>query len=466
MKKYYTENNVLNVLLFTLGIGLLVCFTLRLWVPVVVICGILIFNLIYFSVNNLSRLIVFAMVLSFSPKSLYIGYPFLVLMFIYAVITNIFNNRHIYRADAITASWAFIILLGGVTIYKWQYPWLGIQWYMALAVLPLMIYLIIRSINRTDMLWIIQQGLPSIYTTIVAFTFIQILVLLADQDFAINTHNIMKFHGLSLPGNGSNRLAGILAFVAILGFTSYPICKGAWVKNLVLSATAIFALIFSFVIMSRGAILALIAATIAFIFIKLKKQQRTPKISKVAIILLTIIIIAFSIKPFIDIMSYRMQIAKFDYASIYRLILWYNSIVLIIQNPILGSGPGQHPFEILNESHEDPHNIVLRYGVDFGGISILFLLLILVYPLFILYKINKKDKIIGQFLIGVFIPPTIYIITHSLMEYLISSRGFSPFFWFYWAIFIVIVKDSMLTRKLYHIYIENTGDKNRKHDCV
>jgi O-antigen ligase len=165
-------------------------------------------------------------------------------------------------------------------------------------------------------------------------------------------------------------------------------------------------------------------------------------------------------------MSYRMQIAKFDYASIYRLILWYNSIVLIIQNPILGSGPGQHPFEILNESHEDPHNIVLRYGVDFGGISILFLLLILVYPLFILYKINKKDKIIGQFLIGVFIPPTIYIITHSLMEYLISSRGFSPFFWFYWAIFIVIVKDSMLTRKLYHIYIENTGDKNRKHDCV
>lgn len=151
-----------------------------------------------------------------------------------------------------------------------------------------------------------------------------------------------------------------------------------------------------------------------------------------------------------------MKIAKFDYSSIYRLILWYNSIESIINNPIIGTGPGQHRFEIITDSHEDPHNFILRYGVDFGGLSLLIVLIILAYPFILLYKTYKKDKNLGLFLISIFIPPSVYIIFHSLMEYLISSRGFSPLFWFYWAIFTVIMKDEVLSQKLYSINNANT----------
>jgi hypothetical protein len=387
------------------------------------------------------------MFLNLIPKGMNVSYPLLLLTFFFLVVERRFRKEKVINLDVVTISWLGIFALGVLTIAKWHNMFFGLQWFMALSIIPFVLWVLVSNEYITDdgIKWILERGIPFLFCVIVIETIFDFIKILIAQDTIFNIFNIMIFRRLTIPNNGSNRLADMLVFISVFGFTSAQLWKGKWIKNNSMNIIITISLVMSFLIMSRGALIALLVSILAYVWgqFQIKKEI---KILPIVLSLSTVLVI---MKPFVDKLIFRMQ-HLVDLSTLFRFILWNDSIIQI-KNSIIGTGPGQYIYKVMTEQHDDPHNLFLRYGVEFGGISIVFLSIIIITLFYAFIRQYKKNKNIAMAIYMIFIPPILGTFVHGQMDYVISSRSYGPFFWLIWSMAMHIISNEEKAKKLLSI---------------
>ncbi len=327
-----------------------------------------------------------------------------------------------------------ICILGIATINRWSSIFSGIQWIHALAVFPLLFYIAIHNnyINKNDINVLLNSGLPLILAFIVIETYVDFISRLMQQDSFFSISNLYAFRGLSIPGNGSNRLAGMLAFFSTILILNNEKWKGRQIKNCFIWFTIYLALFIPFIMISRGALIFFITASIIYFSVKFLSDRKV----KLFHILSFILIMLLASKPFIDQLIFRLKNVKYDISTLSRLILWNNSLEQIKNNIIIGKGPGQVVYRALSDRLEDPHNMFLRYGVEFGGISILLILIILVYPFIVFVKNRTHNNIEAMKSFLILAPALLGTLVHSQIDSTFTSRNSGIVIWILWAIMV------------------------------
>jgi len=197
-------------------------------------------------------------------------------------------------------------------------------------------------------------------------------------------------------------------------------------------------LFISLFIMSRGAIVSLFAMATAYL-IGLFYAKRNINILPMLVIILLILIV---MQPFISTLIERFQRSKYDLATLYRLAMWWDALKFMQRNPIFGAGPGQYHYQQFEAmKHDDPHNMFLRYGVEFGSVSVLPLLVITLLPCFFFLRYMKTNRTGAMNVYLCFAPPLIGTFVHSLIDYIINSMSFGPFYWLTWSISVYLMKN-------------------------
>jgi O-antigen ligase len=153
----------------------------------------------------------------------------------------------------------------------------------------------------------------------------------------------------------------------------------------------IFSLVLTF---SKGAWLSGIAPIIYIsIFILYKKYKyRLFFLIPFSLLLLTIISSTFTLQMINNLdMAIKYRLTKSEYTNTMRTNYIYDSITLIIQNPIFGVGPKAYRHATIKDGLQntsDPHNALLWVGAELGFISLLSLLLIMI----LVFKYLKSNR--------------------------------------------------------------------------
>jgi len=420
----------------------------QMWVPIIVLFGIAMLVLILLLFRNRPEIIIFiSILLNFAPAPsiMKASYVLMCITFLYLLLTRLYRKQQIISFDVVNVSWLIIILLGIITIAKWRFLYLGIQWYATLAIIPFMLYVLIQDeyISNEGQQWILLRGLPFLFGFIVLEAIIAFMSILLQNDLNVSAFTFALFRKLSIPGNGSNRLADILIFIAVFGYTSMELWKGRWLKNIVMKFIVVSAFFIALTMMSRGSLVGLFMAVITFVFGKMLTDRKI-KILPIIISLLTVL---FLLRPFISQIIFRMQNIKVDFSTLYRLSMWWDCLVQIKNGIFIGTGPGQFPYRIFNEIHDDPHNMFLRYGVEFGGISIILMMAILAYPVYLFLKKYRSDPKTTMAIFLLFAPALLGTLMHSQIDYIINSKSYGPFFWLMWAICIKMLSSNVQLNK-------------------
>jgi O-antigen ligase len=429
------KQNALLIAFGTFGFILLIMFINRLWVPIILTVGIFLFFIVFLNLRKRPEiLIVISIVLNYIPKGTRVGYTLLVVTFLYLLTKKLLENKIKYKIDIVKISWLIIIVLGLLTIPMWNNILSGLQWYAALAIVPLLLYILIidEYISQEAIQWLMRYGLLWIFSFIVAEATVAALIILIKQDTFFSVPNIMTFHGLEIPGNGSNRLAGLLVFISLFGLLSKKLWEGSWLKNTIVYFVLYFSMILTFLMVSRSALVSILSAGIVYIIAKIAYEKKV----KIKSIVIAAIVILISAKPFIDHLVFRMKNVSIDASTLSRLMVWKSCIIQIKNGIVLGAGPGQFAFKDIFQLLDDPHNMFLRYGVDFGGVSIIFLMVILAYPLLIFVKKYRSNSADAMRVFLTFAPPLVGTVLHSMIDSTFTSRSTGPLLWLVWAIFV------------------------------
>jgi O-antigen ligase len=418
------------------------------WVPIIALFGIAILVLILLLFRNRPEIIVFiSIILNFAPAPLMItaSYVLMFMVSFYLFLIRIIRNQKVISFDIVNVSWLAIMLLGLFTVTKWNYKYLGLQWYTTLAIIPFILYVLIQDdyISKDGIKWILVKGIPFLFGFIVIEAIFAFMSVLLQNDLNVSAFTFSLFRKLSIPGNGSNRLADILIFIAVFGYTSMELWKGRWLKNIVMQFIIISAFFIALTMMSRGSLVGLFMAVITFIFGKMLTDRKI-KILPIIVSLLTVL---FVLRPFINQIIFRVQNIKVDFSTLYRLSMWWDCLVQIKDGIFVGTGPGQFPYRIFNEIHDDPHNMLLRYGVEFGGISIILLMAILAYPFYLFLKKYRSDPKTTMAIFLLFAPALLGTLMHSQIDYIINSKSYGPFYWLMWAICIKMLSSKVHLNK-------------------
>jgi len=288
-----------------------------------------------------------------------------------------------------------------------------------------------------ELRWILDRGLPLVFLFVVGETLIAAIIIAVQQQSLNNWVGIYSFRKLMIPDNGSNRLAALLVFISVFNYTKNVTCRREMASETRTVIVSLVALGLSLLIMSRGAIVGLGVAIAAFVLGKIIKDRR---ISVVPIIVMMLVLFVVA-KPFIDEVIFRMQNVRFDMSTLYRLGMWQQSILSIGRNLVIGSGPGQRSYDIMNEQHEDPHNMVLRYGVEYGGIAALLIVVILLYPVILYIRLFRRDPSYAKKLFLVFSPALLGVTVHAQMDFVITSKSFGPLYWLVWSMQLRALRD-------------------------
>jgi hypothetical protein len=327
------------------------------------------------------------------------------------------------------------MLLAMLTIGKWSQLKLGLVGTIQLVIVPFLLYLLVNCKGfKIDTNIVLNKGFPLLAAVLSLSTF-AVMAIKTQENISLG-FDIMGFHNIEVLNTPSNRLAGLLVFLSLVIYTT----KSLWAKNWVIEKAKYF-LIFSslglsFVIISRGAIVSLLLAIILMTFGQIFYDNR----SKIWKTLFMVALILPIVKPFWDMFYFRMTNVKLDFSNLFRLSMWWDALMKIKAGPFIGTGPGQYLFNNFTNRTNDPHNMFLRYGVEFGGVSIIVLLILIFMPLFYLYRLKNNDGQKFKELFFIFIPPLAAALLHSQIDIIITSPSYGFAFWLFWAIFVQKVR--------------------------
>jgi O-antigen ligase len=292
--------------------------------------------------------------------------------------------------------------------------------------------------SREKIKWLISTGLPILCLVLFVSAVSVLLVILLRVENLSEVIDLNIFRRMAIPDNGSNRLAGLLVFICGFLFCSRQLWSGGFTLRLLLKVTMVGSFLISLFIMSRGAIISFFTMSVAYatgMILGRKKIRVVP-------IVLSLVVILLVMQPFVINLVDRMKRVKVDYATYFRLAMWGDALLFMQKNPVIGAGPGQYRYQQFEAmKHDDPHNILLRYGVEFGAISSILILVIFVMPIYYFYVCYKKSNVVAVSTYIYLAPPLIGTAVHSMMDYIIPSMSFGPLYWTVWSIAIYLLKN-------------------------
>jgi O-antigen ligase len=328
-------------------------------------------------------------------------------------------------------AWISIGMLIILTLPRWVDLISGFKGTVILFAGPALISYIILNILDGAGINKLVHGIPFVFLIIA----IQLSVILINkQFFQTDTviSNVFTSHKLNIGWGRSNYIAAFLSMGIIYLLAYTMVYQLTLLKKILIYAQLIIMGLFIVIIMSRGALISLFIGIVAIIGVRLYFNKKVPWWQMGIVITSTIYLLYNYLVKFI----YRIIYLHFDLSTLARMSILKDSIDQIKANPLLGQGPQQHRYMDFFQYHEDPHNIFLRYGVDLGIMGIVVIFIILLLPLFNVYRNAKSKHSIVLFTVPLYLT----MVANSQFEITITSYWYGMVFWIIYSIILSLDK--------------------------
>jgi len=304
-------------------------------------------------------------------------------------------------------------------------------------VLPLIFtYILANTLeNNTEL----EKGFLSIYFSIELIAFISLLYKL---------YGVLTYDGrLSGFYVSPNYLALYLAPGSLLGFyfllKSFEKKSSTFVKILASLSLMIILLTLFYTYSYAAWIAVFLSATLTALFYLQKKK----------FFLLSLgLTVLFSFAALSQLNSQKFSsLIHFSQRSSLssRIMIWKATEKMLLQNPILGIGPGNFQVKYLSLQAyfppylewavPQPHNVFLAFWLQSGLIGLVGFLLLLSFIFYQLLKKNQLKKISPELLLFSFF---LYIILHGLVDTPFWKNDLSFLFWVYLGFFLVLSRNA------------------------
>ena len=425
-------NKIFRYAIPILGVAIITLYSLEQFAFVYTILAVFIFiataGLVLYNQTYLVIVILVGSVIPFKAGLSFGHFVLLLYSGIILIRVIIEHKLHFYSKPAAILLIS-LLALAMMTVGKWTNIKAGLLGTIQLVITPILLIVLLNSREcKVNLTHVLQKGFPLLAVILSLSTF---FVMIEKMQLNVSLGlDIMGFHNIEVLNTPSNRLAGLLAFLALCIYTTRNILDKRRVISSLNYAIITTALVLSFLIISRGAILSLICGIAIIIFGQLVFNNRS-KILKISLIFAVIISL---LRPFWEMFYFRISNIKVDLSHLYRLAMWWDSLMKIKMGPIIGSGPGQYLFNNFTNRTNDPHNMFLRYGVELGGVSIIILIALMVLPILYLLRLRKRNEELFKEYFIEFTPPLVAALFHSQIDIIITSPSYGLVFWVFWGI--------------------------------
>jgi len=268
------------------------------------------------------------------------------------------------------------------------------------------------------------KSLKTILKLYILGSLIPVLIGLLQIISVLDVEEMNRIQGTFM---SSNEFAPFLAFNFLL-FISLGLYERKILFKIGLFVLAIINIFIFFHTYSRGAIIGLTGAIIAYIFL-IKKSQ---SIRKVILIVIFILIIVFSGLT-IGMSKYFVRFTEigegdFDFSTIERVGVWEAALKLFKSSPLVGVGVNNFQEEypqffptygirLISDKLYHAHNLLLNTLAEQGIIGFIVLFITILYIIKMLISINKNssskyEAVLSPFLSGYFV----YFLLHNIFD--------------------------------------------------
>lgn len=398
------------------------------------VLGVALPGLLYLFLAMPDIIILISLLLCFSPIPMKYANTVVIGFGLFAILANRILRGRMIKFDLVLGLWATLGLITVATLPRWSNVLEGLRGVQNLLLVPIIVYVLIASriIDERGRARILEYYIPFVISYAILQALFQFLVTeLVSQGNWVSSHFLVDLYW-----GRSNTLAAIMALFAAYIFgllqsqSPGPVVRLWYLTILAIAIAVIVAII------SRGAILALVAGVAVYILLRAVTEKRAA-VFKWAIYMGTfILLLSVVMHNYLFALYQRFINMRFDMSFFARLYMINDCLVQIRKNLLLGVGPNQYTYKDFFLKLQDPHNIFLRYGVDFGGISILLILAILLVPFVMIYQIARKGVPEARKITTTLSLVLLVSVINSQWEAAITKYNYGLLFWTVYAIVV------------------------------
>lgn len=391
-------------------------------------------GLLYLVLVMPDTIILIALLLCFSPLPMKYANTVIIGFGLFAILADRILRGRTIKFDLVLGLWATLGLITMATLPRWSNVLEGLRGIQNLLLVPVIVYALIanRIIDERGRARIIESYIPIVISYAILQTLFQFLITaLVSQGNWVSSHFLVDLYW-----GRSNTLAAIMALFAAYIFgllqsrSPGPLVRLWYLAILAIAIAVIVAII------SRGAILALFAGAVVYILLRSVTEKKALVFKWIIYMGTFILLLSVMMHNYYFTLYRRFINMKFDMSFFARLYMINDCLVQIRKNLLIGVGPNQYTYRDFFLKLQDPHNIFLRYGVDFGGISILFILVILTVPFAMMYRITRKGIPETRKITATLSLALLVAVINSQWEAAITKYNYGLLFWTVYAIVV------------------------------
>lgn len=407
---------------------------------------------IYSLVKCPDVLVFIALMVNYTPVPHNYGNLIIIATALALILGRALSGQAWLKLDSVVILWLVMAGLAFLTIPKWHSLSLGVKGLHRAFILPLSIYILFtqRYISDSGIRRFIKIYVP----ILAAYVLGQVALIFFVSNVNVASHWQAVHAGFDLGWGKSNTIAATLVLFAVLLYSNPLIKVGTFMQRLLLYTIICTSLIFTAVIVSRGAILSLLVATLIYSSIVVYRSKRI-SISKLigygtALAVLGLVLLR---KPLLDYID-RFSSLKVDVSTFARLYMIRDTLLTIKNNLLIGVGPNQKMYSDFYMYHENPHNVMLQYGTEMGLLAVVIMAVLFVLPYVRGWRRLRAEPAKSQHLLGLFFLPLTVSIINSQGEAAITLYHYGVVFWIYYSIGMRMIhdleaNDSSLLRRLF-----------------
>lgn len=401
--------------------------------------GLTIAPLVYLvCVRGAAFLLFIGMMVGFTPFISHFG----IVITVFAATVRLFHliviERRTIKIDRVIVLWSVVGLLVAVTVPRWHLMSLGVWATLHMFLAPLAVYLLFAGggIDRLGIRRMIRVYLP----LLAAYLILQMAGSIVLQNISLSADWRILHRSFDLDWGRHNTIAAVaVLFAAICASSPAMRQHGTPGKRATTTLVLLLAAI-PLVIVSRGAIVSLVGGIVVYgaLVMLISRKINLSKIVAIGGVAATGMIAVFyqSLQSIIE----RFTNMSIDLATLARLQMIQNSLLMIKRSPFIGTGPEQASFsDTIAGIHNNPHNLFLQYGAELGIVSVAVIVVLLLIPFVRIISLHRSSPAKGSFALSLFALPMLVAIINSQFELSIASRSYGLVFWTVYAISLTVM---------------------------
>ena len=384
-------------------------------------------------------LVFIALMVNYTPVPHNYGNLIIIATALALILGRALSGQAWLKLDSVVILWLVMAGLAFLTIPKWHSLSLGVKGLHRAFILPLSIYILFTQRYISD--GGIRRFLRIYLPILAVYVMTQVTLVFLATNVNVSSHWQAVHTGFDLVWGKSNTIAATMVLFVVLLYSS-PIREGGTFSHKMLVYSLIgSALMFSAVIVSRGAILSLLVAIALYAAILIYRHRKI-NLGRMLVYgsALSALFLLLLRKPLLNYID-RFSNLKVDVSTFARLYMIRNTLLMIKDNLWVGIGPSQKMYTDFYMYHNNPHNAFLQYGAELGVLGIIVLAVLFAIPYFRAGKIIKSDPAQGRVLLGLFFLPLTVAVINSQGEAAITLYNYGIVYWIYYAICMKMISD-------------------------